>query len=81
VLELDIKGGGDGLQKALEYEAEVLKDLSGHVCIPELYDIDDPIKTLDARIRSESSTLPCLLRTGLVGQPTSHKGRRERYHL
>ena len=41
----------------------------------------ETLEILDVRMRSESSTLPCLLRTGLVGQPTSHKGRRERYHL
>lgn len=90
VLELDIKGSNNvfikvpkcnGRAKALECEAEALKDLFGHVCIPELYDIDDPIKTLDIRIRCESSILPCLPWKGFMGRPTSHKRSRESSHL
>ena len=90
VLELDIIGSENvfikvltshRIEKTLEFEANVLKDLSGHGCIPELFDIDDPIKTLDIRIRCESSILPCLPWKGLNGQPTSHKRSWESYHL
>jgi Protein kinase domain len=61
------------LRKSLENEAKVLKDLSEHSHIPQLYYPDDPIKILDFKIRCEVSKLPCLLLRGLIGQPTSQR--------
>jgi hypothetical protein len=86
VLELGVKGSDDvfikvpkshRMKKSLESEAEVLKDLCGHSCIPQLYDTDDPIKTLLIEIKCESSALPCLPLRGLIGQPASHQRRWE----
>jgi serine/threonine protein kinase len=82
VLKLGVKGSDDvfvkvpkshRMKKSLESEAEVLKNLCGHSCIPQLYDTDDPIKTLDIKIRCESSALPCLPLRGLIGLPASHQ--------
>jgi hypothetical protein len=86
VLELGVKGSDDvfikvpkshRMKKSLESEAEVLKDLCGHSYIPQLYDTDDPIKTLDIEIRCERSFLPCLPLRGLIGRPASHQHRWE----
>ena len=57
--------------KALHDEVKVLKDLGGHVCIPELYDPADPIKVLDIRIRCESAHRPCLPLRGIIGRAMS----------
>jgi hypothetical protein len=82
VLVLVVKGSDDvfmkvpkshRMKKSLESEAEVLKKLCGHICIPQLYDTEDPIKTLDIKIRCESSALPCLPLRGLIGQPASRR--------
>lgn len=55
-------------KKAMEDEIKALKELSGHVCIPELYDPTDPMKILDIHIRCESSNRLCLPLRGIVGQ-------------
>jgi serine/threonine protein kinase len=82
VLKLVVNGSDDvfmkvpkshRMKKSLESEAKVLKELCRHICIPQLYDTDDPIKTLDIKIRCESSALPCLPLRGLIGQPASHR--------
>jgi hypothetical protein len=86
VLELVVKGSNNvfikvpkshRMKKSLESEAEALKEVCGHICIPQLYHTDDPIKTLDIKIRCESSALPCLPLRGLIGQPASHQHRWE----
>jgi hypothetical protein len=68
------------MSKSLEREAEALSGLShnrltprGHECIPKLYDPLFPIKTLDIKIRCESSALPCLPLRGLIGRATSQR--------
>jgi Protein kinase domain len=82
VLKLGVEGSNDvfikvpksyRMKKSLEGEAEVLKHLCGHRCIPQLYDTDNPIKTLDIRIKCEISALPCLPLRGLIGKPASEQ--------
>ncbi|KAI2509378.1 protein tyrosine kinase [Fragilaria crotonensis] len=82
VLKLDINGRDDAfvkvpkshrMKKSLEGEAEALRNLRGHGSIPQLYDTDNSIKTLDIQIRCEFSSLPCLPLIGLIGQSTSQK--------
>jgi hypothetical protein len=59
------------MKKSLEGEAAALQNLRGHRNIPELYDIDNPVRTLDIKIRCRVSNLPCLPLRGIIGLPLS----------
>jgi hypothetical protein len=59
--------------KSLESEAEVLQKLTSHVCIPQLYDREAPIKAMDIKLRWERSSLLCLPLRGLIGQSANHQ--------
>jgi hypothetical protein len=82
-LKLDVQGRNDVFMKvsksfhttySLENEAKALKELSGHTCIPKLYDIENKlVRTVNINIMCESSALSCLLLTGLIDLPASER--------
>jgi Protein kinase domain len=60
------------MKKSLECEVAALQNLAGHVNIPQLYDTENPVRTLDIKIRCEVSDLPCLPLRGLIGLSSNH---------
>jgi serine/threonine protein kinase len=54
------------MKNALETEANALKDLTGNIHIPNLFDAAAPLKSLSIRIRCEKSDLHCLPLKGLI---------------
>ena len=62
------------MEKSLLNEVQALTELAGlKNDIPQLFDTEQPLKTMHMRKRCETSTIPCLPLRGFIGQPASHQ--------